>query len=324
MAEGEQKRSAADESAAEAQSVGQALKKARAAQDLSLEQLAAELRIEPQQLVALEADKFDRIGVPVFVKGDLRQYGTRLGLDPKDLLAIYYKQGKLDDVDIRPSRAIKLRDEQQITVWIIAAVVLLLIAAGLVVWWLEGPAGFAPSPAPQPTAPLEDNGPAATPVEPAPARLSEPVPAGGAPAAAVAGAPRAAESPAASEPLLAAPVSAPAPSDPLPPTGDQAQPQAEPEPSPPAPLPPLSADAIDLDFTFAEESWVEISDARGERLFFGTAESGRRVVRRGDPPFSVLLGNANGVQLLVDGTPYEIPRSRQGNLARFTLEVVDE
>ncbi|HET7132710.1 MAG TPA: helix-turn-helix domain-containing protein, partial [Gammaproteobacteria bacterium] len=139
--------------------VGGILAQARVAQDLTIEQLAAELRIEAPQLAALEQDHFERIGVPVFVKGYIKQYGIRLGLDTSDLLAAYYKQGKLEDIDIRPSRAIKLRDEQQIRGWVVALLVLLAIVVGLAVWWLEGgdlggilgpapPERSAPAPAP--------------------------------------------------------------------------------------------------------------------------------------------------------------------------------
>ena len=75
---------------------------------------------------ALEENRFEQIGVPVFIKGYLKQYGSRLGLDVRDLLALYYKQTTLADVQIQPSRSIKLRDERQITSWVLAAIVLLL------------------------------------------------------------------------------------------------------------------------------------------------------------------------------------------------------
>ena len=87
---------------------------------MTLEQLSAELRIEAKQLRALEEERFEQIGVAVFIKGYLKQYGTRLGLDVRDLLALYYKQTTLADVQIQPSRTIKLRDERQITSWILA------------------------------------------------------------------------------------------------------------------------------------------------------------------------------------------------------------
>jgi cytoskeletal protein RodZ len=50
-------------------SLGQALRNARLEHDLTLEQLATELRIEAKHLNALEEDRFEQIGVPVFVKG---------------------------------------------------------------------------------------------------------------------------------------------------------------------------------------------------------------------------------------------------------------
>src|SRR5688572_1872522 len=170
--------------------LGERLRAARLNQDLTVEQLSTELRIEAKQLHALEDNRFEQIGVPVFVKGYLKQYGTRLGLDVADLLALYYKQTTLADVQIQPSRTIKLHDERQITAWVLAAVVLLVVIGGLAAWWWSGgsfatgvsapstatPAAEPPTPTPtsrppstpapeQRPEPLADAGPAA---EPAP------------------------------------------------------------------------------------------------------------------------------------------------------------
>ena len=138
MADSEQRLAPAASTPPESQSVGQILKQARIARDLSIEQMSTELRIEAPQLEALEQDRFERIGVPVFVKGYLRQYGTRLGLDVRDLLAQYTKQSSLKDVQIQPSKTIKLRDERQITVWILALFVLVGLIVALGVWWWSG------------------------------------------------------------------------------------------------------------------------------------------------------------------------------------------
>jgi len=138
MADSEKRATTAAETPPAPQSLGQILKQARIARDLSLEQISTELRIEVQQLDALEQDRFERIGVPVFIKGYLKQYGSRLGLDVSDLLALYYKQTTLADIQIRPNRAIKLRDERQITSWVFAAVVLVVVVVGLAAWWWNG------------------------------------------------------------------------------------------------------------------------------------------------------------------------------------------
>ncbi len=117
-------------------SLGQVLKAGRTARGLTLEQMSTELRIEVRQLHALEEDQFERIGPPVFVKGYVRHYAQRVGLDYGDLLSLYYKQAENREVPVQPSRSIMLRDERQITVWIVAALVLVAVLVALAVWWL--------------------------------------------------------------------------------------------------------------------------------------------------------------------------------------------
>jgi len=82
---------------------------------------------------------------------------------------------------------------------------------------------------------------------------------------------------------------------------------------------------VPMEVAFEGESWAEITDARGERLLFGLNAAGRNVTVRGEPPFSVVIGNAEAVRLTVDGAPYAIPTTgRQGNLARFSVNIAEE
>ena len=291
--------------APESQSVGQLLKQARVALDLSVEQLSTELRIEARQLQALEEDRFERIGVPVFIKGYIRGYGQRLGLDYGDLLAVYYRQVAVHEVDIRPSRSIKMRDARQITIWIVAAVALVAVAVGLAVWWWS-------------SAPSAAKAPPATSVVP---RREAP---------AVAGSPRVAPAPEAQPivaeetPARAEPVAATAaPSSPPPAAERVAEPAAERAAATTSAPPDPSAPSAEIELTFDEDSWVEISDARGERLYFDNGQAGSHALMRGEPPFSVLFGNAPGVRVALDGEPYDVP-PRRGKLAHFTLEIPEE
>ncbi len=287
------------------ETLGQILRSARLAQDLTVEQLSTELRIEAKQLNALEQNRFEQIGVPVFVKGYLKQYGLRLGLDVRDLLALYYKQTTLADVEIQPRRTIKLRDERQITSWILAAIVLLTLVVGLAVWWWSG--GSFSSAWGIRITPVTSTPPAAEAAEPEPPPAAVPVavplertlPAVDPPAADPPPAEPAGQPAEASEPPAVAAFQAPD-------EGDDAG------------APPAAA--ISLDLTFEQESWAEITDARGERLLFGLSAAGRNVTVRGEPPFAIVLGNADSVRLTVDGEPYAIPRTRQGNLARFAVD----
>lgn len=294
------------------ETLGERLRGARLVHDLTVEQLSTELRIEAKHLHALEENRFEEIGVPVFVKGYLKQYGLRLGVDVSDLLALYYKQTTLPDVEIQPSRTIKLRDERQVTSWVLAAVVLLVVVGLAVWWWSGGNLGAMPS---------FRGTESAAPEEAAPAPAAAPDPSAPAPATA----------PAASAPAFAAPAAEPVGEAVSEPASDEASPEPEPvsgfaDTEPVDDEPRAAAPAtIPLTFAFDAESWAEVTDARGERLLFGLNAAGRSVTVRGEPPFAVVLGNANAVQLTVDGEPYAIPRTgRQGDLARFAVDIAEE
>ncbi|HEY8520853.1 MAG TPA: helix-turn-helix transcriptional regulator [Gammaproteobacteria bacterium] len=112
------------------------LRRARMARALTLEQVSMELRIETQQLLALEEERFEAIGPPVFVKGYLRHYGTLLGLDPEELVRLYTARAGEREVELKPSRTIRLDDDHQTMLWIIALLVLAAAAAVLAFWWL--------------------------------------------------------------------------------------------------------------------------------------------------------------------------------------------
>jgi cytoskeleton protein RodZ len=119
--------------------LGERLKSAREAQRLSLEDLAAELRIGAESLRALEEERYEALGAPVFAKGYLKHYGARLGLDVAELVAAYGRSPASARIEVAPTRSIRLRDERQITVWIVAGLALALIVVFLVVWWLGLP-----------------------------------------------------------------------------------------------------------------------------------------------------------------------------------------
>ncbi|MBI5686358.1 MAG: helix-turn-helix domain-containing protein [Verrucomicrobia bacterium] len=68
------------------ETIGQQLREARERKKLSLETAAQGTKIKGEYLAALEADQFDRIEAPVYVRGFLRIYSQYLGLDSKPLV----------------------------------------------------------------------------------------------------------------------------------------------------------------------------------------------------------------------------------------------
>lgn len=67
------------------------------------------------------------------------------------------------------------------------------------------------------------------------------------------------------------------------------------------------------------ESWMEITDSRGERLLFGIAEAGERRLE-GQAPFDVVIGDTSNVVLEFNGQRIDLADYARGNVARFTLE----
>jgi cytoskeleton protein RodZ len=270
-------------------SVGERLRAARDEQPLSLAQIAAELRIEAHLLTALEEDRLEDFPAPVFAKGYLRQYGALLGLDERDLLAQYYRQVEIRDLPVIHQKPIRLRDEDQIRHWIAAAIVLLIIIVGVAIWWTRQP-GIEPV--------IEDG------VEP---NLEQPE---AVPSEAARPGLGATSVPIAVTERPVGPVPTPAPT---------AEPVAAAETEAAA-----ADDLVAVELSFTEDCWTEISDARGERLFYGLGSAGARSRFNASLPISIFLGNAGGVELTVSGERYPIPAgSRQGNLARFVIADLD-
>jgi cytoskeleton protein RodZ len=76
----------------------------------------------------------------------------------------------------------------------------------------------------------------------------------------------------------------------------------------------------ELTLRFSSDSWAEVYDASGQRLFYdvGTASSAHTV--RGPAPLRVVLGNASGVAVEYNGRPALIPASNQPDgSARFVI-----
>ena len=67
--------------------IGESLRRARAERGITIEQAAEQTRISAAFLRALEAEAFDQLPAPVYVRGFLRSYATYLGLDYEPLLA---------------------------------------------------------------------------------------------------------------------------------------------------------------------------------------------------------------------------------------------
>lgn len=351
------------EGSARKPSIGETLRATREFRRASIERVAELLRIEPRFVVALEEDRFEEIGPPVFVKGYLKHYSELLGIDPQPLLDELRERLRGADPPLQARLpAEREKSPSSVATVAVAAVVLALAAVG--VWRFGGVTrnGAAPPPAASAEvrgAETSTRTTGETGLPPAGDTLGRPAPVAGVPAEG-AGAdgpdgasgegsggieldPPSAESPEPSsgnqavstEPAEAAAGAAASGGDRAlpreeaaaptsPPGGDAAAADADPVT---ADVDPTVADAdssisggLLIELRFIEDSWTEVTSAGGERLFYGLARAGAEERIRADGEVRVLLGNANGVIVRVNGRPFAYPAgSRNGALARFRL-----
>ncbi len=79
-----------------------------------------------------------------------------------------------------------------------------------------------------------------------------------------------------------------------------------------------------LKLQFADASWVEIRDAKNQRLVHESFNPGRILQLEGTPPFRVFLGNAAGVSMEINGKPFDITPHQTGLYARFVVGAQEE
>ncbi|MFN3750412.1 MAG: helix-turn-helix domain-containing protein [Thiobacillus sp.] len=265
-------------------SIGTLLREAREAQQMSVDAVAARLRLMQRQIELIEADDFDGLGRPVFARGFVRNYARLLGMDPAPLLT------RMEGPETEPS-PVRRAEPPLPRSWLSSPwlVVLLLIGLAVVVvpiglyWWLN-----------QGEDEWLHQMPVAVQVEPV---------ALGTPAASAAAAAQEAGVPASETPAVAAAPLVPA---------------DVPPPVVPEVAPPPAAGV--LQFDFAGDSWVEVRDASGRAIHRQLNPAGSSIEVHGRPPFKLLVGNAAQTRMTYNGRPIDLKPFIDVTVARFTLE----
>ena len=291
----------APEAKAEGPLGGERLAEARRAKQISVLEIAKELHVEEAKIRALENNDFDVLGAPVFAKGHLKKYSQLVGVNHDDVLADYYRLTRAQEMPPVIVNRQKPRRELSPGPMVAAIIVFVLMA---VAYWLliERPFATPPVPAAMPSA---APGPAST---PAPAALTDTDPAGDT---------ESGEEPATEPASEETP--APLPADEPDPDPAPAETQQQPPPVVESTAAPAEGE-VRLSVTFLGDCWTEITDATGRRLFFQLGRSGRTVNVSGSAPLTVLFGDADNVDVRVNGEDFTIPAAnRRGRTARLTI-----
>jgi len=285
-------------------SIGQSLRSAREARDLSVAAAAAALRVDAGMLHALEADEYHRLGATVFVRGHLRRYAALVSMDAEALLLRYQAMAPVDAVPLRPSGSGERFAVDDGLNWrLVLIILLLMLIVALSVWQLWG-SNTEPMTVATDLSQINAAAPQASP-----------------PALGILNLPdfsRTRDTSTASEAsaVLMLPVAAT--------SGSVAAGLDTPSAS--ASQPTVSqgdgeSSGLPLVLSCSSECWTQITDATGRRLFFGLAQPGQRIAVRGAVPIALVLGNAGAAELEVDGQAYPISRdSIINNVARLTIE----
>jgi cytoskeleton protein RodZ len=294
--------------------IGSRLRAAREKKGLTILQAAEKVHLDPRILESLEAEDFAALGAAVYVKGHMRHYAEFVGEQPAELQALYASSAHPAPTQpdlTRISRPLPENDASKFTGPLVMALVAIAAIGSL--WWVLN----TPSEKPQQTAVQQGatNNPASTPTQsPTPGSdetNTPPVVAVPSPtvkvaknATSVAAAPTKGGLP--PKPAAATATTTSAASAHAIPTSTATVPATAAPAAPTAP-PATRAKQGELTLKFSSDSWAEVYDATGQRLFYdvGAASSAHTV--RGAAPLRVVLGNASGVALEFNGRPASIP-----------------
>ncbi|MBI5925692.1 MAG: helix-turn-helix domain-containing protein [Aquabacterium sp.] len=89
---------------------------------------------------------------------------------------------------------------------------------------------------------------------------------------------------------------------------------------PSASMPMIGAGAGPLVLTVTAASWVDVRDAKGVKLLSQQVTPGQTLSLNGTPPLKVLIGNAAGVSLSYKGQPVDMALQTRNNVARVELK----
>ncbi len=322
--------------AEETQGPGQYLRQARLRRGFDLAQVARELRLTPERVRAIENEDQLRLPDAVFVIGYVKSYARLLDLDPEALGEAY--RASLSPPSPSPPPARKARGtpaapERQATRtskrpshpqvheshWAAITALLLVIILGFA-WWLQRPLdpstarpqvdqkpipdALVPSQTPVDEASEDESGADSSLDEPPMEPMDEPL---DEPAEDTEGMEEGGGGVSTASPNLpkgAAPTAAADRQSQTPPEADVAQ----------------VVEKLEVVISFTGPTSVDIRDSTMNYGLIGEMDKGDQHLLGGQPPYSMIIGNAAATQITVGGQPFDFRSVVRGNVARFILD----
>lgn len=324
------------------------LKSLREAAGLSIPGTAGQLRLAARQVEALELGEWDKLPGIAFIKGALRSYGRLLSADTSPLIA--YVDQQLGQNELKADRTLDGKIPERSALgfgeggkgnkWAWVGLALVGLAA-IALFFGQGLESYIPKQFIPPSKMMdigkpgasgtsEASGVAASPsgsaTDNASSSKASSLGLGTGSATPSVGEVAKPASAAASTPN---PVAAPPAAPGVPSSGLALE---SPRPasagvvdSPSAGLSAPQSSDLSFQVKFAKDSWVEIKDASGERVLYGTQVGGTNHILKGKPPYVAVIGNAIHVKIEkkegASGSEQIVPMPKEmpQGIARLTI-----
>lgn len=269
-------------------SIGERLRAGRERSGLSLPAAAEKLHLDTRIIEALEADRFAEVGASVYVRGHLKRYADFVGEPGAEFVSLYSareSRASVPDLTQAPHPERRADPRRLVMPLVMLGCSAVLLAA---IWWvLSGSHAGSPKVSHAQAAP--------------PASRELPLPA-----------------PAVTATPVTLSTAAPGTLDGAASAENAAGAADDPAATPPPKETPAREIRLRLELT--NDSWVEVYDSRGDRLFYDVASAGSVQSVSGRGPLRVVLGYAAGVSVAVDGQSRQIPEgAADGEGARFVV-----
>ncbi|MDP4527920.1 DUF4115 domain-containing protein [Alkalimonas delamerensis] len=274
---------------------GELLKSARKEKGWSQKEVASQLNLRMALIESMEADQYEANLLPTFIRGYLRSYARLLKIPEQQVLAAYEQHHGNQTIEPRTMHSFSNRTEKEATesrfVLLTYLVGALLLGLLLLWWWqthwlTDDSAGSTTETAISSTLPAEavmDTDAESDEMEPEIAATAAALPV---------------QVPSALTALLEV---------------TEANNEAEVTAAEP------TADVHQLRMAFSEDCWIDVLDADGSRVAFGTKVAGYQLQVHGRPPFTLTLGNPSAVAIELDGEPVDMSGFRPGRVAKFSI-----
>jgi cytoskeleton protein RodZ len=289
------------------------LRQAREAAGLHIAALAAALKVPVKKLEALEAGRYDELPDMTFARALAASACRQLKVDPARVLAQIPGMVQTSLGSEKPSinEPFKSGDEMasaaaaawlsRPVLWIVGLLLLAALAVALLpqgwVGRLQG--GAAPETMPALTTPAGLMEPlASTPPDDAPPENALPLAADGEAVQAAASG------------TVADPAAAPAVAT---------EPPAVAAPAATEPGAAVAANGL-LSIRAVSESWIEVVNGSGAQVVQRVLKPGEALDFSTAPPYSVVLGRADAVQVTVRGQPFDVMPYARNSVARFEVK----